>query len=214
MKTLEESWLVQRLEKPWKVSGVLDEVAASFAFGGGLKNGGLSNEVFTMLRDIFSFDYMGAAEFEFGAVPDALRTIASNAEHLEAFTIQFPMDQVKEPYTFAYERRNGRRVKKKKVTQECKSLAEIFVIAPKEWREELAVRIKAWACEDYNRGLKCSTNLNASLRPTKDWHAKCCGWLELDNGFMFFTNREMFKQVAELFGVNTGGEGSVTKLAA
>ena len=214
MKDLNETRLVQRLEKPWKSGDILGDIKASFAFGGGLKNGGLSDQAFTMLKDIFSFDYMGAAEFEFGAVPQALKMIASNADHLEAFTIQFPLSEVKEPYSFGYHRVNGRRVKKKKVTQECKSLAEIFVIAPKEWREELAVRIKKWACEDYNPGLKASTCLNASLRPTEDYHKRKVGWLELDNGFFFFTDREMFKQVAELFGVTTGSEGSVTKVAA
>jgi len=50
--------------------------ATPFDFGGGLKNGGLSDEAMAGLSRIFSFDYMGAAEFEFGAVPKALQTLA------------------------------------------------------------------------------------------------------------------------------------------
>lgn len=61
---LSSSFLVQRLHKPAKWS--------PFAFGGGLKNGGLSDEAVSVLESIFSPDYMGAAEYEFGVLPEAL----------------------------------------------------------------------------------------------------------------------------------------------
>jgi hypothetical protein len=69
---MKDSYLIQRLHKPesWRIKGkVLDN---AFSFGGGLKNGGLTTKALDLLRDIFSFDYMCAAEFEFGAVPAAL----------------------------------------------------------------------------------------------------------------------------------------------
>lgn len=57
-----------------------------FSFGGGLMNGGLSDEAMKYLKSIFSFDYMGAAEFEWGAVPTAIRELFINSP--EAFTIE------------------------------------------------------------------------------------------------------------------------------
>ena len=69
-------WLIQRLHKPesFKLAGV--ETDNPFSFGGGLINGGLSKEAMDLLRPIFSFDYMGAAEFEFGEVSKALTALA------------------------------------------------------------------------------------------------------------------------------------------
>jgi hypothetical protein len=72
---MESTYLIQRLSKPQDLSalGIKDN---PFSFGGGYKNGGLSDEAMKYLRGIFSFDYMGAAEFEWGAVPEALNFIA------------------------------------------------------------------------------------------------------------------------------------------
>lgn len=76
---MRESYLIQRLQKPsnWKAGGkVIDN---PFSFGGGLVNGGLSKDAMGLLRGILSFDYMGSSEFEWGAVPAALRFLAEQA---------------------------------------------------------------------------------------------------------------------------------------
>lgn len=70
---MQRSRLIQRLLRP-------SEYNLWGSFGGGLRNGGLSDEGMDLLRDVFSFDYMGAAEFEFGAVPAALNFIAHQAK--------------------------------------------------------------------------------------------------------------------------------------
>jgi hypothetical protein len=62
-------WKVQRLQAPVGRSN-------PFSFGGGLIDGGFSKEAMKAINDIFSFDYMGAAEFEWGAVPTALHSLA------------------------------------------------------------------------------------------------------------------------------------------
>lgn len=62
-------WLIQRLQAP-------KEQFKTFSFGGGLINGGLGEDAMKALGSIFSFDYMGAAEFEWGAVPMALQSLA------------------------------------------------------------------------------------------------------------------------------------------
>ena len=49
-----------------------------------------------------------------------------------------------------------------------------------------------------------STFFRASLGMDEDYKkdkCKTCGWLELDNFFMFFTDEEMFENTAKLFGI-------------
>lgn len=62
MVELEQTWLIQRLNKPYPRKDSIGEI---FSFGGGLKNGGLSDNAMALLRPIFSFEYMGAAEFDY-----------------------------------------------------------------------------------------------------------------------------------------------------
>ena len=73
-------WLVQRLNHPrpsWK-NQEIDIKDNPFSFGGGLKNGGLSSDIMNSLRSICSFDYMGASEYEWGALPTTLNNIYQN----------------------------------------------------------------------------------------------------------------------------------------
>lgn len=69
---MKSTYLVQRLVKPLKEESMLTALGNAFAFGGGYKNGGLSDEAFNMIKRIFRFAYMGYAEYEFGEVPKAL----------------------------------------------------------------------------------------------------------------------------------------------
>lgn len=46
-----------------------------FAFGGGLKNGGIEPSLYEKLSDVFSFDYMGAFEYEHGATAVAIEAL-------------------------------------------------------------------------------------------------------------------------------------------
>lgn len=183
---MKSSWLVQRLDKPTTGRSVLG-ADNPFAFGGGLRNGGLSDEAMGLLREVFSFDYMGAAEFEFGAVPEALDGMAKDHHLLTSdraevdLTTLAPDFRDKTTYT---------------------GTAPVYVIARKAHVEEAKRRICEWAERGYSSRLKEATHLDMALRPGRpDWH-RTEGWLELDNGFFFFTSETMFRGVADLFGVD------------
>ena len=75
---LRRSHLVQRLEKPRGGSGPLADLVNAFSFGGGLRDGGIPKEGMALIKEIFSFDYMGAAEFEWGIVPSCLAFLVEN----------------------------------------------------------------------------------------------------------------------------------------
>ncbi len=87
---MNKSWLIQRLLKPYKVENTWTKLSNAFSFGGGCRHGGLSDEVMDLIKDIFRFDYMGAAEFEFGAVPTTFQAIARGVGEstYKAFKIQ------------------------------------------------------------------------------------------------------------------------------
>lgn len=165
MNEFQASWLVQRLEKPIQPAGLFKD--NPFSFGGGRLNGGLSKEAMSLLRGIFSFDYMGASEFEWGAVPEALQKLAK--ADLAAFT--FDIDG-----------------------------STIYVLAPSWWRADVEARIREFAKDAYGYRLKEVTRLYGVLHNER-YTERLAGWLELDNGFMFFTDEEMWRKTCELFGV-------------
>jgi hypothetical protein len=193
---MNQSNLIQRLEEPWfRTLPDGTRVDNPFNFGGGLKNGGLTEDAMKLLRDIFSFDYMGAAEFEFGAVPEALQLIAQRVDKEQVIAFSFPVED-------------------KDVAPHWKKgntplmFEAIYVICSKgdEAEVERRIRLAAKGQEGYYRkpgqlSLKEPTRLASVLRGEE--FAKTRGWLELDNGFFFFVDKNMWEQTAKLFGVAT-----------
>jgi hypothetical protein len=182
--TLAESYLIQRLEKPR--GGFL---AGAFSFGGGMKNGGLSDEAMGLLQGIFSFDYMGSSEFEWGSVPYALSQIAGDIEGYETFEVEVDLSKVP-----AHWKRKG---------ELGEGFKDVYVIAQKGDREEYTKRILKWASEAYNSGMKETTHLARTLRPVEEWDNDVQGWLDVSNGVFFFTDFDMFMNTAKLFGLDS-----------
>lgn len=180
---MKNTWLVQRLEKPTKSIN-------PFSFGGGYKNGGLSDKAMDIIRGIFSFDYMGAAEFEFGAVPEALTKIADKADkgQLEAYTMTIPLRHVQKHWS-------------DKSPGNPEGEGTVYILCDINDVQEIMGRIRQWAAEDFT--MKMPTNLPRALRPQSEYDTRTVGWLELDNGFFFFTDEEMWKKTCDLFGVKT-----------
>lgn len=188
---MRRTWLVQRLNPPRQ--GQMAGIAEAFSFGGCYRNGGLSPEAMDVLRPIFSFDYMGAAEFEFGAVPKALSALAQAAgkkgRGLATFSLSIPLADVA-PH------RSERKSKNVPTGS-----ATVYVLCPKEWADETEARIRSLAARPHGE-VKEPTHLSDVLRPAGDYTPKTCGWLELDNGWMFFTDREMWAKTCAAFGVD------------
>lgn len=189
---MNRSWLVQRLTRPREVPGLLGP-DSPFSFGGGLRNGGLPAEAMNILRPIFGFDYMGAAEFEFGAVPKALSELASSAHEeprkskLTAFSFDITLADVPASW------------RAPKDAPAPDGDVAIFVLCQRDHAEEVRRRVTAWATGDER--LKEMTRLPSALRPEDDWDSDVAGWLELDNGFMFFTDRSMWAATCAVFAV-------------
>lgn len=182
-KEMKGTKLIQRLHKPYQFEINEQKVDNPFSFGGGLVNGGLSLEAMTIFRKICSFDYMGSTEFEWGAVPAAFTFLVEQAigEKVVNFSIDF---------------------------HEKKDIINIvYVICPKSYRNEVEKRIKLL----YQNPSKVDLKEYCGLREYffgRRWKEdkgpsendkENIGWLELDNGFMFFTDKEMYNKFCEIF---------------
>jgi hypothetical protein len=185
------SYLIQRLDPPIENPGILG--ANPFSFGGGYKNGGLSDEAMGLIRGIFRFDYMGAAEFEFGAVPEALQKIAkaANDSALDAWEFSVLYSQVEKPW------------RAEKNPPAPRTRAALYAVGPAENRDAITERVLAFTGKNRPR-TKEWVGLNDVLRPGGDYERTTRGWLELDNGYFFFTDRTMWAKTAALFGIEVG----------
>lgn len=173
--------LIQRLHKPMKKEHPLGR-DNPFAFGGGLRNGGLSPDAMNILREVFSFDYMGAAEFEFGAVPAAFNFLAKQAAAgtLDSVTMHLP------------------------------NTLKVYVIAPATYMKEVTVRVHQLYEDEgkFNLHERCGlrqffhgSDYGKNKGKPEEWHLENCGWLEIDNGYMFFTDKKMWQDTGKLFGL-------------
>ena len=159
---MDRSFLIQRLEKP---SGPPNP----FTFGGGLKNGGLSNQAASLLSTLFSFDYMGAAEFEWGAVPAAIDFIGKQAAggHLVSGIHE-----------------------------------GVYYICPRAYEAGVKELITKLLDDESALNLKEGCGLKYAMSPYRDQkYPGHAGWLELDNGFFFFSDQEVFENTKRFFGV-------------
>ena len=163
-----------------------------FGFGGGYKNGGLSDEAMEIIRGIWEFDYMGSAEFEFGAVPKALHEIAKMAEAEKLVVARLEVETKDDPRPFGKTAKPG-------IVK-----GTVWALCHEDHVANVTTRIKKWARDEFEggRGTKETVGLERALREPESPH-RAKGWLELDNGFLFFIDEEMFKKAANMFGVAT-----------
>jgi len=178
---MENSRLIQRLEAP---VGVINP----FSFGGGQKNGGLSEKAVDLVKNVFSFDYMGASEFEWGAVPKALSAV-HEADKV-AFSLEIAGSDINHQWKPRHE-------------PDFPGKSTIYVLCSVKHIEEVEARIRKVASDEGSLNLKEATCLQRALDNNAD--SRVCGWLELDNGFFFFTDKAMWENTCKLFGVTILG---------
>jgi hypothetical protein len=186
-------YLVQRLLKPYKTEEVksekaslLKKMANAFSFGGGLINGGISNGAMEKISKIWRYDYMGAAEFEFGAVPESLERMAKGRKGLTAGSIEVTA----KAYEYAGLKRKLQ-----------KAESNVFYVCPKSIEENVREWIPILADEtgkDFHtkEGVFLAQNVLG-----REYHTERVGWHDISNDFLFFTDRQMFEGFCSLLGV-------------
>ncbi len=159
------SWLIQRISKP---TGVWNP----FSFGGG--GGHFQDKLKEMTKSIYDYDYMGAAEFEWGAVPVSLGWINQHAAECVAGVFQHDVGH-KYP---------------------------IFYIVHRNFETPALERLYTWAMEPYSQ-TKEVILLHRVLTQSEDekYPSDIVGWHELNNHWMFFIDEEMWRASCEMLGV-------------
>jgi hypothetical protein len=174
---MRDSCLIQRLHSPSKLSIGGKVIDNPFSFGGGLLNGGFSVEGMNLLRSIFSFDYMGSAEFEWGAVPNCISFLAEQAVKGEVVANQIFLG---------------------------KNNDIVFYVCPTTYENEVKKRIEKLYQGEQKQGciqLKEYCGLHDYFFAGDKYSQRNLGWLELDNGFAFFVDKDMFEKFCVVFGL-------------
>lgn len=179
---MERPYLIQRLQKPYKIqSGIFKD--NPFSFGGGLINGGLSKEAMNILRDIWNYDYMGSSEFEWGAVPASLQYIGKN---------QFNYTRGEfEVNAKSHDFKNRKDIKAKGIVYYVCQKDDVKEV--KEWIEKFA--------DDKKRNYRTLESVYLADNICEVEHKiDTVGWHDLDNHYLFFTDKTMFESFCNVFG--------------
>lgn len=188
-----ETWLVQRLLPAPK-----SEKAAlvTQVFGGGML--GLRPEGWKAVQQVFDIDYMGSAEYEFGTIPKCLKELAEDAENLVATSIVVPVKNIEPNYNRQLAARTkAGKPKKRQPVHPAITDHVVYVLCRKDHLEGAEERIQRLAGNKIRT--KGGTQFPRALDPIGEEYIKTNGWLELDNGFLFFLDKDMWRATTVLF---------------
>jgi hypothetical protein len=157
--------MLQRLRVP---SGCgMNQWIAFTPFGAGGK-GGFDDTTLKALDGVFDFDYMGAAEFEWGAVPNALSSLRACVKERRA------------SYgSFLY-----------------RSTMPIYFICAVEDKKRVLSAIRRLLNESAGTQAFRYTGMAEALG-RKARPRDVAGWLDIINHFMFFTDETMYRKTLQ-----------------
>jgi len=170
-------------------------LAAGKVFGGG--NLGMGEEAWNLLDRLCRFDYMGAAEYEFGAVREAFDGLITRPGGLTSFSQGIGPQQRKLSYKRGYSR---------ETLPPAKNVV-VFGIYPAKSSAYYHERVLRLVEDEGPFSVKGGAAIAESFDPITysgrtDYTV---GWLEIDNGFMFFSDETMWRGFCELFSVTPCG---------
>lgn len=211
------TYLLQRLNAPRENTPAGDwAVKVDRTFGEGGLGLGLSEEARKLFRHVLVFDYMGSAEFEFGAIPQSLGRIAQTKD-LVAFEFVLKAADIKHGYwrertvrdLRAQEIAKAKAAGKKPPRAKKPVFKDIvdrtfYVLCAADQREYAEQLIKNLAKGEQR--LKDSSRIESILDPDPRYasHTTPQGWLNLSEDFFFFVDRTMFERVCDIFQVKIG----------
>ena len=148
-------------------------------------------EAMEVLGPLCQFDYMGASEFEHGALPLALQAMAQNKK-LTTFSTEVRVPKNKNAF---------------KHEAEGPCVDTVYVLCPEDWRDEVTERIEGFAKKEDMRKTRCAVQLERSIRIRAKGTTEpgALGWIEINNGYAFFIDEAMWKGFCEIFEVAIPG---------
>jgi len=204
------TYLVQRLNV--KPSNDFAKKAPR-AFGGGMLL--LKDQAWDLLQEYFNIHYMGAAEYEFGTLGRTLGEILHDRAELVTFDMVLQREDVKVNYQHEWNHQMQRRREleaahkagvKAKRAKPFKDPGftpkRVYVLCRKAHQTRVTETIRELALA--HRPTKGCHGFDFALDPVSDFDREAVGWLELDNGFFFFTDKTAFEGTCRLFLTDAG----------
>jgi hypothetical protein len=172
------TWLVQRLTQSFMLETIEPKGVWKL-----IKDGKVSEESMKLRAQIHSYDYMGSAEFEYGAIPEVVKSL------IVSKLIAFSFDT---------------KVTWQLYNADCGTMTRehtIYVLCRDGQEEDVEKRIKELVSDkerDFN--LKESMRLGNGFEKQKDGKpSRLVGWLEIDNGFYFFSDKKTWQCMTKLY---------------
>jgi hypothetical protein len=190
-------WLIQRLQRPRKSNGPLGDISRCFAFGGGLKDGGINKEAYELIEKLWRFDYMGSSEFEWGAVPAALKALY---EYRKAMVLDGFILRLTGP---APELRDKRFPEYPEASKTQTKTADLMVLCHKAHRTNVIDTLERLTESDYCQEPRLKDPAHAWRCTFGQPQADVIGGLELDSGWIYLTTEaaDSCKGLQQLYGV-------------
>jgi hypothetical protein len=208
---MNHTYLVQRLKsKP--TSAFMAK--ATQVFGGGALL--LKDEAWNLLQQVFDFDPMGAAEYEFGIIPKVLGALVRDSVQLVTHELTLTRDEIAINYShkFVHQRarekeldeakKAGVKAKRAKPLKLPPLTKTVYVLCRADHLQGAIEVIRKMALDKLYT--KNSSNFASTLDPDARYsglhtslRSDLIGWLELDNGFFFFLDKEAFNGTRDIF---------------
>lgn len=209
-KELVDTYLAQRLARPsvWNAytkKYCLPDVPKDVPVV--IKDGTIDLQAMGKVRPAFwKYDDMGAAEYEFGAVPETLERIAQ--KRLCTFAFEIPFSKIQEPWTHGSWVRKGKKevyVDPPPLVPPKSGKLTVYVICGHDETDgaratilDIAsgkTRVKNGAQFGYAAWAPHTTEEQSMLGRDVG------GWLEETNAFWFFIDSRMYLGACQMFGV-------------
>lgn len=215
-----DAYRIQRLKPPPKTER---HALITQAFGGGML--GLSPDAWKLCQKIFDFDYMGNAEYEFGAVPTALKNIVTERADYRAWSFTIKSIEItagwwRQRAMDTYRRAEIKAAKERKEKpprmspKHKKELAEkagapipdyiVYVISHKEQNPAI-VEALIRKVGDGKMVTKGAPRFILDKEPG-GYDDEIIGWFDLNNEILWFSDKSVFDNFTETFEIGAKPE--------
>jgi hypothetical protein len=193
-----ETNLVQRLRRPWRRSGEPAPMTSRVFLPTTAPGTPQWKEAASLLHKFVSCDTMGAAEYEFGTFRDAVASIARDSDAVVAGQMVLTASEIPRNHRRDVPVRTTRgQPKKKQPIRPPVVDRTVYLLCRGPDAEQVQERVRQLAKGRWR--VKMGTRFEAALDPVESWDAETVGWLELNNGFFFFLDKDMWAATAMMF---------------
>ncbi len=149
------------------------------------QEGKFTEDAVSLRKGVFEYDYMGSSEFEFGAIPRAVKEMIKKQDRLISFKIIVL----------------GQNIERDILTGKRYDDCSFFAICDVQQLTDVERNIRAVLSGEQR--LKESLHLHNALGKDKGKPGSIGGWFEVDNGYYFFIDQVMWTGTTFLYNTDT-----------